>query len=289
MGSSDTRMVEQTAYVAAHVRKHAGIEYADEIALDSDIESAFREFDIGEERRTLVGFAPLIEAKWLTINQAVESRDYRNVLEIAVGLSPRGLVMTTNPDVTFVASDLKRMIGIHEREVRRVLKDSSEERSNYHFREVDVLEEDQIRAAIEVFDSKPVAVISEGFFPYLSKDQKSRAFGNIWRTLRSSGGALIACDITTKSRIKGYMNAGPEIDRVIKAISGSTSRDLYENSFDDEAELERMIQGVGFVSTRLSQEDVMHLLQSPAKLEIDETKIRDLLKDNYVWCLSAKV
>ena len=36
------------------------------------------------------------------------------VLEIAAGLSPRGLEMTRNPDAVYVESDLAEILGVEE-------------------------------------------------------------------------------------------------------------------------------------------------------------------------------
>jgi O-methyltransferase involved in polyketide biosynthesis len=114
--------------------------------------------------------APLAEARYKSVVSAIKREGITQVLELASGLSLRGLAMTEDPEYTYVETDLP---GITEekQQILSIIKSNQalRERQNLFFHAVNILEFPQISSAIRHFEpSRPVAVIHEGLFQYLS-------------------------------------------------------------------------------------------------------------------------
>jgi hypothetical protein len=90
--------ISPTAKFVAFVRAFTDIPYAHEIAEESGAEQAFQEL----ARQSIESFSQLIpfwEARYKATDRIIQLRGITQILEIAAGLSPRGLAMTVNPRV----------------------------------------------------------------------------------------------------------------------------------------------------------------------------------------------
>ncbi len=99
--------ISPTAKLVAYGRTFTDIPFAREIAAECDAEKAFQTLSVAESLPLQV---PLWEARYKTTNQIIAREGMTQILEIAAGLSPRGLAMTDDPDVVYVATDLPEML-----------------------------------------------------------------------------------------------------------------------------------------------------------------------------------
>jgi len=82
--------ISPTAKLVAYLRTFSDIPYAKEIADESESEKAFRELT-EESAKSMVRLAPYWEARYKGTNQVLTKHGITQILEIAAGLSPRGL------------------------------------------------------------------------------------------------------------------------------------------------------------------------------------------------------
>ena len=126
----------------------------------------------------------LIEGRYKAIDHVMAQFPPTQILEIASGLLPRGMLMSQNPDHVFIESDLPVMISYKRHMVKRLIGD----RPNLHFLPIDATSQPtQLPLQAGFSDShQPVTVVCEGLLPYLTFEQKQRIFNscensrNIW-------------------------------------------------------------------------------------------------------------
>ncbi len=98
------------------------------------------------------------------------------IVEIAAGLSPRGLTYAQRwPEVSYVELDLPNMVAVKRARLKRVKLPV-----NYRLAETDILAQDFVeRLPIKPNVHQKVVVITEGLTDYLSMAEKQRAWANV--------------------------------------------------------------------------------------------------------------
>ncbi|PMB47948.1 hypothetical protein CEN39_23530 [Fischerella thermalis CCMEE 5201] len=105
-GSFET--ISPTAYMVAYARQFTDIPYSKQLAQLVDAQT-FMEQLREKNLEQPAEIAVIVEANYKSVDQAIiqiAQSDACQILELATGLSPRGMAMSENPDVTFVESDL---------------------------------------------------------------------------------------------------------------------------------------------------------------------------------------
>ncbi|HEX9013046.1 MAG TPA: hypothetical protein VF813_06000, partial [Anaerolineaceae bacterium] len=92
------------------------------------------------------------------------------MLELASGLTLRGLAFTQDPRCTYLESDLSGISTEKEAIITRLRqKYGLADHGNLHFPVVNVLDRSQLEEAVKGLDrSQPLVIVNEGLFPYLS-------------------------------------------------------------------------------------------------------------------------
>src|SRR5262249_17471721 len=130
------------------------------------------------------------------------------VLELASGLSLRGLAMTQqDADLVYVETDLP---GLTEQKLNLNSElcnvHGFSRPRNHHFAVANALDLEQLKAAASVFDPQhPIAVVNEGLLQYLHRDELTQVTQNVSELLRTFGGVWITPDFAIKHDAK-YLN-----------------------------------------------------------------------------------
>ena len=117
--------------------------------------------------------APQFEARHKLLNRLIEQTGIKQVLEVAAGLSTRGLELSSDSSVTYVEVDLPAMMT----DKRNIVTDLEQKgvipkRPNLHIEDGSAVEPNDLLKAANYFDShKPVAIINEGLLRYLNFDE----------------------------------------------------------------------------------------------------------------------
>ena len=160
----DYKKISHTAYLVAFLKTFGSVPFAEETGRLSGCEE-FMQKTNPEGYKHMLQLAPMFEARYHVITDNLRNRGIEQVLETAVGVSPRGIDMTADPKIDYLATDLPDMLIEQERISKAILASHGYERPNLRFMPVDVLNRAQMKEAIKSFDqNKPLGVISEGLF-----------------------------------------------------------------------------------------------------------------------------
>jgi O-methyltransferase involved in polyketide biosynthesis len=262
--------ISPTAKLVAYLRSFTDIPYAKEIALESGAKKTFKELT-GEGKESMVRFSPFWEARYKVTDRILAEYDMTQVLEIAAGLSPRGLAMTRNPDVVYVISDLPEMLEVEETIAETIIAKSNGHRSNLHFQAVNALDMESLSKAVATFKcDRRLAIITEGLLPYLNRREIGALAGNIHEVFRRYDGLWITSDVHTKQSLRELSQLDDKMRKRLSTISSSTGTTVESNIFDNENSIEQFFGKAGFEMKEYSHARVLEDLSSVKLLNLNQ-------------------
>lgn len=241
-----------TAKLAALARSFTGIRFAAEISEVLDAPAIGRELarSVGAASAIPPANVPFVEARYRSLESAIRRSGVTQVLEFASGVSFRGLAMTLDtPGLTYVETDLPTITAEKLELFDRLEKQTGFVRPpRYRIMEADMLSWETIEPVIAHLDpDKPVVVIYEGVFMYLSASEKSVAAANVRRILERFGGVWITPDFSPADSLAWlYEGVDPGYRRAMAAIADRTGRDFTGRLFESEADAEVFCRQAGF-------------------------------------------
>jgi len=279
--NSDFDKISPTALLVAYVRQFSNIPYTQEIAALSKAEATVHQF-VPPKQEQPVMMAAVVEARYKAIEKVSAHFNHPQILELASGLLPRGMIRSENAAITFIESDLSMMIQQKQRLVQQLIGD----RTNLHFLAIDATNEQDFLGLIEHFQAdQPVTILCEGLLMYLTLREKQQVFANVRTILQTYGGVWITPDFTTKAM--GQMRQrDPIIRQVFQKIASTTSRILAENEFDDLDHAKRFSQEQGFRVESFSTSALIDQLQCLPRLGIARDRARAVLAVTPVFALT---
>ncbi len=164
-----------TGWLTAYGRTFTDIPYSQ--AMFDELESiraAAGSVDILEEMKD-TKLAPHFEARHKLLDKLIKRTDTKQVLEVAAGLSTRGLDMSFDSSVDYVEVDLSAMM-VDKRKILASLEQSGAvpKRKNLYLEDGNALDFDDLLKASRHFDEpKPIVVVNEGLLRYLSLIENS--------------------------------------------------------------------------------------------------------------------
>jgi O-methyltransferase involved in polyketide biosynthesis len=246
----------------AFLRIFSDIAYASDIATEANIE------DIQQ--------APRFEQRYKSVTNLIRQRGSKQILELAAGLSSRGLFMTTDPSINYTETGLPKVIREKERIVERLLDKVGSARPNLRFMEVNAFNYRQMLDASSNF-SGPITIVSEGLFSYLKAEKQQLLAKNIHQLLSAKGGVWITPDITTKQEwARSYG----------RNLSAMYARKVY--LFNTEAQLNDFFAKMRFQAEQFSQSVLAGELVSVERLRLNRGLVADKLRDMRIYCLSPQ-
>jgi O-methyltransferase involved in polyketide biosynthesis len=265
--------ISPTAKLTAYLRTFSDIPFAKEIAAESGAEKAYLELT-DESAKSMVRLAPYWEARYKATNQIIVEHGITQILEIAAGLSPRGLEMTRDPEIICMVTDLPQILEEEKMIVDRILAKSNNHRSNLYYRTVNALDKENLSAAMAVFkDDRTTAIIAEGLLPYFSRREKETLADNIHALLKRYGGLWVATDVQTKQYLQKVSQIAENTGKRVASVSNSTGTDLESNLFIDDADIEQFFNKAGFRMEEYSYSNILGYLSSIKTLNLNEAEI----------------
>lgn len=273
--------ISSTAWTVAHRRTFTDIPYSQEIF--DEVERMLRDQGAPEipEESISPQIAPQIEARYKLVSQLLRENSVQQVLEIASGLSPRGLELTNVSDIEYVEVDLPEMMS-QKRQIAGVLGS----RSNLHLNAGDALDLESLRAAAAVFDqTKPLGIIHEGLLRYFNFDEKAVVARNIHSLLEQFNGIWITPDITLRTVLSTASTADrKQIDKVGQRLGIN----IDKNRFADVDEAHKFFEDLSFTVERHRYTEVIDQLVSPGRLGQTRQDVEALIGEGYVFAMRIR-
>ncbi len=124
----------------------------------------------------------------VVIDTLIRRSSCRQVVEVAAGFSPRGCMVSGNPDYRYFEVDLPEVVAL-----KRVQLENSTTgravlaRPNYTLLAGDITQLDFTHP----FAAEPTMVVSEGIMMYFKRDTQMSIWQNIARFIRANGGEYV--------------------------------------------------------------------------------------------------
>lgn len=256
--------ISPTAVLIAYLRSFSDIPYSKEIFGEISTEEKF------EDQKSL---APRYEARYKLVDQMLAKFGTPQILEVAAGFAPRGLVMAADDSSgKYLEFDLPIQVSNKEHLVQGLERRHGLHRpANWEIISGNAL--DSLGKTLDHFDrDKPISVINEGLMRYLTMREKARLAANVYHLLEVTGGVWITPDITLSSMVGG---SNP-LSRLANRVSQISRIDLTGNNFKDVEEGEEFFNNQGFNVERHSFLEVSDLLTSPRRLGISSRTVEEL-------------
>lgn len=183
------------------------------------------------------------EIRARSVDEALRELGATRVLEIAAGLSFRGLAMASRRDVFYLDTDLPEMAALKADLVAKLHPGPLI--GKLSVRALDALDAEAFRAAVTDIPHGPLAIVHEGLLMYLNDTEKARLAASVRGALLERGGAWITADVYVRSSAPVYRE-----ERTKKFLE---EHRVEENKFADFGAAEAYFEGSGFTIThRLS-------------------------------------
>jgi O-methyltransferase involved in polyketide biosynthesis len=266
--------ISPTAKFVAHLRTFTDIPFAKEIADESAAERTYQQL-AGESKESLIRLSPYWEARYKATDRIITQRGITQILEVAAGLSPRGLAMTENPDVVYVVTDLPQILDQEKAIAEAILARLNSSRPNLHFETANALDPESLLRASTVFGSdRPVAIVTEGLLPYLNREEKTVLASNIYELFRRYRGVWVASDVHTRQYWEATLWLDEKRRERHNRIASSTGSDLESNLFADENDLRSYFDKAGFQIEEYQYSNMIQDLSSPRLLNLDQEDMK---------------
>jgi len=169
------------------------------------------------------------------------------VVEIAAGLSPRGLTFSAaHPQLRYIEADLPGMV----RTKRELLDRHGLWGPDHSVVEIDALSDDGLATLLaeRTDPDRGTAIITEGLLNYFSREQVTGLWGRIAVGLAGYPADLYLSDL----HLAADASAIP-LGRAFRRFLGAFARGTVHLHFDDEADALRALESAGFSEPKLRQ------------------------------------
>ena len=270
-----------TAWLIAHCRTYTDIPFSKEI------------FDELEKIRTEKGevidpvlkeniLAPQFEARYKLAKRLVIENRSTQVLELAAGLTPRGMEMSSDSNIIYVETDFPELIE----EKRRMVKKFGIDHANLYLEHANALNLYEIMQACRHFDeNKPLTIINEGLLRYMTFPEKTQVAKNVHMILEKFGGVWITPDISKKRSQQDTKVVGHTMRDKMNELTGIN---IDNNLFDGEEHAKQFFQDLGFIVERHSFMEEINSIVSPRILNIPDEKVEAMLNRAQVFVMRLK-
>jgi len=233
----------------------------------------------------------LLEIRHLAINKVLENYKDYCVLEIAAGLSTRGLERSKKHSF-YVETDLSNMINIKSEIVRKLsnLK-NLDFPNNYHIISLNALNYEDFKKVGEFIrnnTNSEIVIIHEGLLMYLGDEEKKRFRDNIKRFLKeySPNGVWVTTDFSFGSRDK--LKEGKKDNFFVRMakrrIEKYTGRKF--SLFRNEKEIKEYLRDFSY--QKIPVNSILKELTCINRLNLDKNVVKELVESYYPYVIRLK-
>lgn len=281
--TTDYDAVIPTGWLTAYGRTFSDIPYAREVF--EVLEVMRNQSDSAEllHKMKNTELAPKFEARYKLIDKLLRASGTKQILEVASGLSTRGVAMTADPSITYVEVDLPLMMA-DKRKIFGELQQRGTlpQRPNLHLLDGNAMNIDDLRRATSLFQPhEPIAVLTEGLLRYLTLDEQARYTAHVVDLLKAFGGIWITPDISLRRAPRGDGTTATRRTMITQV----TGKDVSANRFRDLAHAVSFFEEKGLRVERRAFTEVAGELTSPQTLGLSTDDIAQRLGDAVVFVM----
>jgi len=283
----DYEKISLTAHLAAYMRQFSDIPFASDVAELLHSREVFEALLLGQQMtpEDLLWYAPIFEVRYKSVTEAIRRSGSNQVLELASGLTLRGLAFTQDPRYTYIESDLTG-ISAEKKAIIASLRQKYglADHANLHFPAVNALDRSQLQEAVKRLNrDQPLVVVSEGLFQYLSPDEMRAVVRNIRDLLSEFKGSWITPDFSIKDEVDQVSDLQRNFRRIVAAATGHK---MYNNSFDSLEQLRAFLREMGLSAAIHNPVDEISEIISLRRLHLPAS-LHDSIKASLrLWVLS---
>jgi O-methyltransferase involved in polyketide biosynthesis len=280
----DFGQISLTARLAAYMRRFSGLPFAEEIAerlrARETFDALLRDHDLTPD--DLLWYAPVFELRYRSVTAAIRALGATQVLELASGVSLRGLEMTRDPAITYVETDLPALTGEKAELIAELRREHDlPDHGNLHVVAANALDAGELAAAAESLrPGDRTAIVTEGLLLYLSREEMATVARNVRDLLGRYPGAWITPDFPIRADVG---DVSERQRRFRDIIAGATERRMYDNAFADADELAAFLAAAGLTAEMVMQAGLAPDLVSPAALGLPDPLVATLRSRLRLW------
>ena len=224
--------------------------------------------------------------------QYVKTNDYKNIMDIGGGYTPRAMVMV-NDGRKYISAELNAVALSATQIMPKFIK--PQYKNNLSYEDVPVEDRNRMITTANQFNGK-LCIIEDGLQIYLTRDRIDSMFTLIHEILKKHGGCFITSDFVTKEMFKEL--AAAVYDGNSAQTLFNETKLMYENLFGNEL----------YMDTFKSQADAINFLKSKG-LKVQQVplvadtsqlyslknltpqqaaKVKQLCAKNYLWVITAE-
>jgi O-methyltransferase involved in polyketide biosynthesis len=283
----DYEKISLTAQLAAYMRQFSDIPFASDVAELLHAREVFEALLQGQQMtpEDLLWYAPIFEVRYKSVTEAIRRTGSHQVLELASGLTLRGLAFTQDPRYTYIESDLAGISAEKEAIIARLRqKYGLADHDNLHFPAINALDRSQLQEAVKRLNrDQPLVVATEGLFPYLSPDEMRAVVGNIRDLLAEFQGSWITPDFSIKDEIYQVSEQQRNFRRIVAA---ATEHQMYNNAFDSLEQLSAFLNEMGLSAAVRNPLDEIGEIVSLRRLHLPAALLDPIKASLRLWVLS---
>lgn len=235
--------------------------------------------------------APMIEARYKSIAQALRRSGIDQVIEFASGISLRGLALTLErPNLTYIETDLPELTEEKENILDSlVISTGLTCPPGHRIMSANILHWHEIEQVLTHLDpTKPVAIVHEGLFMYLTMDEKEKAAHHIHKILRQFGGFWLTPDLTTMNEKSWRRHDKRDFARLIHAIEQRTGRSFAALSFATDEDVASFLDQMGLTYEVHPQVDGTYELSSLPETKASNADWEQMIPTLKLWEMRLK-
>ncbi len=282
--TSETRFdqISPTALLVAYLRQFTDIPHSQEIAQLIGAETFVAQLP-GQKLALPLELSILFEGRYKAINEITKQFVPSQILELASGFSARGMEFSHNPSITFVESDLPKIVA----QKQKLIEQLAGQRSNLYSVAIDITQNpSQFPLDVNYLQpEKPIVVICEGILLYLTLAQKQQVFANVRQMLEIYGGVWITSDLITLETYKKRQQINPNWSKFSESINRMTGRTPSKNYFENFKHIEQFCQEQGFLCKKYNMLDIVAQLSCLESLGISVEVAESVLEGSFIFAL----
>ena len=224
--------------------------------------------------------------------QYVKTNDYKNIMDIGGGYTPRAMVMV-NDGRKYISAELTAVALSAMQIMPKFI--NAQYKNNLSYEDVPVEDRNRMITTANQFNGK-LCIIEDGLQIYLTRERTDKMFTLVHEILKKHGGCFITSDFVTKEMFK-ELAAAVYDEKSAQTLFNETKL-MYENLFGNELYMDTFksqADAINFLKSKGLKVQQVPLVADTSKLYSlkdlnpqQAAKVKQLCAKNYLWVITAE-